>query len=131
MLAGGAIAWSSKRQPSTALSTMESEYMAAAHATVEATWLRYLFDELGFTQTAPTDLFCDNEPAITISRDSTYAGRSRHIHIHHHLVREKVEANTIELTYVPSADNTADVFTKALGRPLFDKFSYQLGLMAH
>jgi hypothetical protein len=131
MLAGGAIAWSSKRQPCTALSTMEAEYMAATHSTIQATWLRYLFDELGFQQTEPTDLFCDNQAAITISRDPTYFGRSRHINIRHHFVREKVEDKTIDLTYIPSADNTADIFTKALAAPAFEFFAWQLGLMAN
>jgi hypothetical protein len=56
MLAGGVVTWCSKKQPTTALSSMEAEYMALASATREALWLRSMLTELGSLSSLPTHL---------------------------------------------------------------------------
>jgi len=63
-----------------ALSTMEAEYMALAYCTTQAIWLQQLLAELSITQTSGTTICVDNEAAITLSKNTTFHGRSKHIH---------------------------------------------------
>ena len=64
------ISWSSRKQPTVALSTTEAEYMAAKEATKEAIWLRNLFNEHGFKQTQPTKIHEDNQSCIALAKES-------------------------------------------------------------
>ena len=115
--AGGAITWSSKKQPTVALSTMEAEYLALAHSSKEALWLRALLSDLGLPPSGPTTLYTDNQSAIAFAHDSQFHARSKHIDIRHHFVRERVESKDIAIVHCSSEDNSADLFTKPLARP--------------
>ena len=70
LLGGGAISWSSKKQGLVTISSTESEYVAATHASKHVVWLQNLFKELGFAQPIPSILHCDNQGAIALSQDS-------------------------------------------------------------
>eukprot|EP00965_Chrysotila_dentata_P046172 1534892-Pleurochrysis_carterae.AAC.1 len=61
-----AISWSSKKQPTVALSSCEAEIVAASEATKEAVYLRALFAELGLQQPQPTPISMDNKSAIDL-----------------------------------------------------------------
>ena len=76
--------------------------------------------DLGEVQYDPTILFVDNQAAISIAQSgSTGHNRQRHIDVKHHFVKEVIEDGAVALSYVQSADNLADAFTKALPRPGF------------
>ncbi|KAG8703200.1 hypothetical protein FRC09_004302, partial [Ceratobasidium sp. 395] len=120
MLGGAAISWSSKKQPTVALSTMEAEYMALAHASAQALWIRQFFHELGFPSEAPTLLLSDNLAALTLSVESQYRGRSKHIDIRHHFMRDCIQKRMLSTMYVNTKQNLADVFTKALPTTQFN-----------
>ncbi|KEP47887.1 putative Copia-like polyprotein/retrotransposon, partial [Rhizoctonia solani 123E] len=79
MLAGGAVAWSSKKQATVSLSSMEAEYMGVAYGVRHALWLRTILQELGFERKLATPIFTDSLSAIALSRDSQLHGRSKHI----------------------------------------------------
>jgi hypothetical protein len=128
MLGGGAISWSSKKQPSVALSSTEAEYIAGAHAAKEAVWLRQLLGELGVNTHHSTVLHMDNQSAIAIARNPEFHDRTKHIEIRHHFLRTKVEAGEIDLQFVPSKDQVADVLTKGLVREKHECFSKGMGL---
>ncbi|QRV97073.1 Retrovirus-related Pol polyprotein from transposon TNT 1-94 [Ceratobasidium sp. AG-Ba] len=119
LLGGAAISWSAKKQTTVALSTMEAEYMALSHACTQALWLRQFFEELYYGADAPTLLLSDNLAALTLSVESQYHGRSKHIDIRHHFMRDVIEKRKVSTLYVPSKENLADVFTKALPAPQF------------
>ena len=87
-LAGAPVSWSSKKQPSTALSSMEAEYMALTHSSREAIWLRRLLDEVGLPQDRPTTIHVDNQGAIAFAQNPVHHGRSKHIDLRHHFVRD-------------------------------------------
>ena len=89
VLNGGAISWSSRRQPTVALSTAEAEYMAAAHAIKEALWLRKLFADLRVPVDA-IDLRSDNQAAIALLKNPIASNRSKRIDVLHHFARERV-----------------------------------------
>ncbi|QRV96308.1 Retrovirus-related Pol polyprotein from transposon TNT 1-94 [Ceratobasidium sp. AG-Ba] len=119
LLGGAAISWSAKKQTTVALSTMEAEYMALSHACTQALWLRQFFEELYYGADAPTLLLSDNLAALTLSVESQYHGRSKHIDIRHHFMRDVIEKRKVSTLYVPSKENLADEFTKALPAPQF------------
>ena len=115
-LGTGAISWSSKRQPTVALSSTEAEYRAACYAACEAIWLRRLLSELGFPQTGSTLVRCDNQSCIALAKNPVFHARTKHIEIQYHYVRERVLAGDLRLEYCPTAENAADIFTKAVSQ---------------
>ena len=111
------LSWCSRRQPTIALSTAEAEYMSACAAAQEAVWLRKIFKD------PPTiEIFDDNQAAIALTQSPCNHTRSKHIDTRFHYLRERVLAKDVKLTYIPSSENIADIFTKPLPRPLFEKF---------
>ncbi|GJE99589.1 polyprotein [Phanerochaete sordida] len=116
-LGNGVISWSSKKQATVALSTMEAEYIALSHAAKEAVWLRHLLGELGVITDSPTILFTDNQASIAYAHDNQFHARSKHIDIRHHFIRERIKSGDIKVVHCASEDNVADMFTKALSKP--------------
>jgi hypothetical protein len=128
MLASAAVSWSSKKQASTALSSTEAEYIAAAHATKELVWLRRLLSELGQNQTHPTPLHIDNQSAMAIAKNPKFHDRTKHIEVRYHFLRQKVEEGELALEYVPTGCQVADVLTKGLVREKHEGFAKEMGL---
>ncbi|GJP55917.1 hypothetical protein CLOM_g14932, partial [Closterium sp. NIES-68] len=81
MVGGGPVSWRSKKQSETALSSMESEYMAMFHAAKEIIWLRRLLKEIGHEQTCATPLFSDSKRAIAMARNVVLHGLNKHMRI--------------------------------------------------
>jgi hypothetical protein len=128
MLAGGAVSWGSKKQSAVALLSTEAEYIAAAHAAKEVIWLRWLLLEQKQKIEKPTILYMDNQSAIAIARKPEFHDRSKHIEICHHFLRQKVDDEELELEYVPTGDQVADVLTKGLVREKHDRFAGAMGV---
>jgi hypothetical protein len=124
----GVVTWSSKKRLVVALSSTESEYIAQTHAAKELMWLRAFLGELIAPFEEPTTLHCDNQGAIALSKDNKFHARTKHIDIRYHYIREAVENKDILMHYIPTEDNIADIFTKALSKPKFEKFVKLLGL---
>jgi hypothetical protein len=116
-LAGGPVSWSSRLQPTVALSSAEAEYMAVCTATQQALYLRSLLSELGFAQENPTIIFEDNQACIALSVNRITSKRSKHIAIKYHFIREKIENREIELKYISTEHQLADIMTKPLSKP--------------
>ena len=112
-LNGGAITWSSKRQPTIAASTTEAEYMAAAAAVKEALWLRKVMTTLN-VETGVINLYSDNQGAIKLLRNPISSMRSKHIDVMHHFARERVVRGEVAFHFVPTDKNIADALTKPL-----------------
>lgn len=125
-----AISWSSKRQPTVALSSCEAEYMGQTQATKEAVWLRGLLNELNPSAkcTQAVVLFCDNQGAMALAKNPQFHARSKHIDIQHHYVREQVTAGNVALEFVPTDKQVADGLTKALAKDKFERFRQLVGL---
>jgi hypothetical protein len=118
LLGSGPVSWKSKLQPTTALSTMEADYMALSSATQEALWLRQLLHALGYEE-GPTTIYEDNQGCIKFVQSTKFSPRAKHIDVRHFFVHDHVESKDIALSYVPSAENLADLFTKPLPAPTF------------
>ena len=88
LLNSGAISWSSKKQPVVTLSTTEAEYVAADSCACQAVRLRRLLKEIRCQQQGPTLIYCDNSSAIKLSKNPMLHGRSKHIDIRFHFLRD-------------------------------------------
>jgi hypothetical protein len=129
MLGGGAITWSSKRQPIVALSSAEAEYIAQSHCGREVLWLRRLLTALGFPQTDPTIIYADNQAAIKLADGGQFHNRTKHIHTRFHFIRQLVEDRQIEYRYISTHLNLADIFTKALAKAQHLPLTLDMGLV--
>ncbi|MGK2912532.1 MAG: reverse transcriptase domain-containing protein [Sphingobium sp.] len=127
-LAGAAISWSSKKQQTVSLSSMESEYMAVTNASKQAIWLRRLLTALGHPPNGPSKIFVDNKSALDLAYNPEFHDRSKHIDIRHHFIRETLAAGTVSLEWIPTDHMIADVLTKPLASLKFSKFIADMGM---
>ncbi|CAI7866509.1 unnamed protein product [Closterium sp. NIES-53] len=111
---GGPTAWESKKQVDQALSSVESEYMALFRAVREIVWLQRLLAELGEEQQGPTPLYCDSQGAIALSKNPVLHGLTKHMRVKWHWTRSMVAAGEVELHYVKTTRQPADMMTKRL-----------------
>ena len=116
-LTGGPITWSSKKQATVALSSMEAEYVAMSHCVRAALWLRNLFDLLGILGKDPVSIHADNMSAISHVKNHMATTRSRHIDIRLHFIRDAIDAQLITIHYCESKENATDILTKVLSAP--------------
>jgi len=120
-LGGAPISWQTRQQPSVALSTMESEFMAACAAAQESVWLIQLLREFTCQFINPVILFEDNKSCIDYTKNSTNHQRTKHISVRYHFIRDLVEQKVLQLKAIPSEDNLADIMTKPLDKKIFHR----------
>ncbi|KAE8735609.1 hypothetical protein F3Y22_tig00000340pilonHSYRG00771 [Hibiscus syriacus] len=123
-----AFTWMSKKQPIVTLSTCEAEYVAATSCVCHAIWLRNLLKEIGLIQEEPTKVYVDNKSAIALAKNPVFHDRSKHIDIRYHYIRECVARKDVEVEYVKSQDQVADIFTKPLTNEDFLRLRNLLGV---
>jgi hypothetical protein len=126
-LANGIISWQSRAQKTIALSATEAEYMALSDCSRQAVWIQNIISELGLPK-KPTQICADNEGGIFIASNPVQERRTKHIDVRFHYVRDLLEQKRIEVVWVPTDNNPADMFTKNLGHVKFEKFRSMLGL---
>ena len=121
---GGPIAWQSKRQPTTALSSAEAEYMALTEATKTLKYLKAIASFLRYMDAStivPLEILTDSQSGMHIAMNPVSSQRSRHINVRHHYIRENIVNSEISLRFVGSSEQIADILTKALPTPQFRK----------
>lgn len=129
-MCGGAISWRSRKQSIVATCTMLAEYYAMYETCREIIWLRDLMSELNTGTGNPTDLYCDNQGAICLANGIKISERSKHCRMRYHYVRECVKNKEVNLIYVPTAANPADVLTKPLAGPKTLSCAIKMGLVS-
>lgn len=122
------ITWSTKRQASVAASSTEAEYMAFYEAVREALWLKSLANSINLSIVDPIVIYEDNNGCISIANNPTQHKRSKHIDIKYHFSREQVERKVIQLKYVSTDNQHADILTKPLPAVTFQKLRKERGL---
>ena len=95
MMSGGAVAWSSHKQPIVTLSTTEAEFVAASACACQAIWMRMILKEIGHSQIEGTKLMCDNTSTIKLSKNPVVHGRSRHIRVRFNFLRDLIKEGKI------------------------------------
>ena len=88
---------------------------------------RTLF-ELQHQQNEPTPIFCDNNSAIALSRNHVFHKRSKHIDTRYHFIRELINNNEISVEFCTSRNQFVDLFTKPLGKDLFELHRKNIGV---
>ncbi|PNX57516.1 hypothetical protein L195_g058734, partial [Trifolium pratense] len=128
MLGSGAISWSSKKQPIVTLSTTEAEFVSAASCACQGIWLRNVLSYLKVKQPECTVIYCDNSSSIKFSKNPIMHGRSKHIDVRYHFLRDLTKDNVIELVHCRSEEQLADILTKPLKFDSFSKLREGLGI---
>lgn len=128
MMNGGAVSWRSKLQTTVSLSTTEAEYIAGVEAGKEIKWVRNLLQELGYGVSGESPLFMDNQSAIQVSKNPEHHGRMKHLDLAHFWLRDEVAKGSIQIEYVPTQEQLADILTKPLPRPTVERLRSQMGL---
>ncbi|EGD72773.1 hypothetical protein PTSG_12181 [Salpingoeca rosetta] len=118
---GCLVSWSSRLQPTVALSTAEAEYMAISAAAQDVVFLRQLLMDLDEPEAGATKMLTDNQAAIAIGNDHVTKPRTKHIRVRHHFVRELIADGTIVLQHCPGTRMVADALTKALDKQTFEQ----------
>ena len=113
-LAEGPVSWSSKKQKTIALSSTESEYIAASEATREVVWLRKILAAAGYPQRQPTILFCDNRTTILLTSEDSTTDRRKHINVKYHYIRSQLKEGMIQMKWIETKEQLADIMTKAM-----------------
>jgi hypothetical protein len=121
------VTWKSKKQNVVARSSAEAEYRAMASTASELIWIKQLLEDMKFTYSEPTQMYCDNQAARHIASNPVFHERTKHIEVDCHFVREKVQARIIETPFVRSQEQITDILTKALDRGPFEKLLVKLG----
>nr|GEX43958.1 copia protein [Tanacetum cinerariifolium] len=114
------VSWSSKKQDCTALSTAEAEYVSLSACCAQVLWMRTQLTDYGF-HSNNIPIYCDSKLAIAISCNPVQHSKTKHIAVRYHFIKEHVEKGTIELYFVKTDYQLANIFTKAL--PV-DRFNY-------
>ncbi|CAM8972210.1 unnamed protein product [Rhodiola kirilowii] len=100
--------------------------MAAACS--EIAWLIRLLADMNVPITDPVPLYCDNQSAIHLARNPVFHERTKHVEIDCHFIRQFVNSQTITPKPIPTAEQPADLFTKALGHDHLLYLSSKLGV---
>jgi hypothetical protein len=124
---GGVVAMKSFVIKLVCSSTCEAEYVALSEGCKKLRQLAMFCEELNFPQDA-TPVYCDNEAAVRIGKD-TGPSRGKHIDIRFHFVKDHQKWGFIDLRGVKSNDNPADMGTKCQPLDLFASHSRMMGIM--
>jgi hypothetical protein len=127
MINNGPVSWTSHKQSSVALSTMEAEYMSLSDSSREAIARANLYCDLNIIAQTPL-IYTDSTTALSLTDESAKYQRAKHIDIRYHYVRDVLQKGQIQVDYVPSEQNPADVFTKALPPPSHQHCVLGMGL---
>eukprot|EP00253_Pinus_taeda_P010100 PITA_10100 len=127
-MSSGAISWASKKQPIVTLSIAEVEYVAATTTTCQAVWMRRMLRSLGQKQVKRTVIYCDNNSAIALSKNSVFHKRTKHIETRFHYIRELVNNGEIVLVHCKTQEQVADILTKPLGHKSFEFLRKCMGM---
>lgn len=122
------ITWVSQKQRCVALSSCEAEFMAATAAACQSVWLRKLLQQVTNEIVGPMVLFLDNKSAIDLAKNPVFHGRSKHIDVRYHFIRECIERGEIVVKHVSSENQRADILTKALPTIRFERMRKLLGV---
>nr|GEX56228.1 retrovirus-related Pol polyprotein from transposon TNT 1-94 [Tanacetum cinerariifolium] len=121
------ISWSSKRQKSAAISSTKAEYIALSGCCAQILWMRSQLSDYGLVFNK-IPMYCNNKSAIALCCNNVQHSRSKHIDIRYHFIKEQVEQGVIELYFVNTEYQLADLFTKALGRERIEFLTNKLGM---
>ncbi|CAH9071921.1 unnamed protein product, partial [Cuscuta europaea] len=117
---GNLVTWRSKKQNVVARSSAESEFRSMANGICELLWIKRMMTELNMEMNLPMKLYCDNKAAINIAHNPVLHDRTKHIEVDRHFIKEKIEAGIVCTPFISTKEQTTDIFTKGLFKPVFE-----------
>nr|GEX58340.1 retrovirus-related Pol polyprotein from transposon TNT 1-94 [Tanacetum cinerariifolium] len=121
------VSWSSKKQDCTLMSSVKAEYVSLSVCCAQVLWMRTQLPDYGF-HFDKIPMYCDSKAAIAISCNLVQHSRTKHIDVRYHFIKEKVEKGIVELFFVETEYQLADLFTKALSEERFKYLVRRLGM---
>ncbi|KAM1493017.1 hypothetical protein ACFX10_024846 [Malus domestica] len=128
MINSSAVSWSSKKQPMVTLSTTEVEFIATTSSACQVVWVRRILKNLSHGQSGPTVVYCDNISAIKLLKNPIMHGRSKHIDVRFHFLRDLVKEGVVQLKQYSRQEQLADIMTKKLKFKVFLKMRESMGV---
>ncbi|KAJ9547332.1 hypothetical protein OSB04_019875 [Centaurea solstitialis] len=128
LLGGKLVSWTSKKQNSVSTSTAEAEYVAAGICCAQVLWLRNQLQDYDI-QLSKIPIYCDNTSAIAIANNPVLHSKTKHIEVRYQFIRDHVMNGDIELHFVPTEYQLADLFTKPLDVTRFNMLISELGML--
>ncbi|KAJ9561698.1 hypothetical protein OSB04_006858 [Centaurea solstitialis] len=122
------VSLTSKKQNSVSTSTAEAEYVAAGSCCAQVLWIRNQLLDYGF-QLSKIPIYCDNTSAIAIANNPVLHSKTKHIEIRYHFIRDHVMNGDVDLHFVPTEYQLADLFTKPLDEKRFNQLTSELGML--
>ncbi|XP_074351840.1 secreted RxLR effector protein 161-like [Apium graveolens] len=122
------ITWVSQKQKCVALSSCEAEFMAANAAACQGVWLSKLLSQTTGKKLDPVVIYIDNKLAIDLTKNAVFHGRSKHIDIRFHFIRGCVERGEIQIKFINSGEQCADILTKVMTAVKFERMRDLLGI---
>lgn len=114
------VSWKSKKHATVFKSSTEAEYKALSCLASEVLWTATLLEELNITPSTPHHLFCDNMGDRALALNPVFHSRSKHIELTYHYIRDLVQDEIVDIKFISSALQIANIFTKGLPLPILD-----------
>ena len=123
------ISWYSKKQQTVSNSTIEAEYTVVGSYYAQILWIWNQLRYYGFVLNK-IPILCDNISAITISNNHVQHPITKHNDVRYHFIRKHVLNGTMKLHFVPSEEQTTNIFTQALDESTFTRLVGKLGMLS-
>ncbi|GKD01729.1 retrovirus-related pol polyprotein from transposon TNT 1-94 [Tanacetum coccineum] len=120
------VSWMSKKQDCTSMLTAEAKYVALSTSCAQVLWMRTRLKYYGFDYNK-IPLYCDSQSAIAISCNPVQHSHTKHIAVRYHFIKEQIERGIVELYFVKTEYQLADMFTKAISQ---ERFEYLFGRLS-
>jgi hypothetical protein len=124
------VTWLSKKQGSISLSTTEANYIVVATCCTQILWMIQTLADLKVTYTNPIPLHCDNNSAISVSKNLVLHSNTKHILIKYYFLKERVTNRVVQMHYIPTIEQIADIFTKSVAIKPFEYLRQKLGVIS-
>ncbi|GJS06515.1 retrovirus-related pol polyprotein from transposon TNT 1-94 [Tanacetum coccineum] len=118
---------SSKKRDCTSMSSAEAEYVSLSACCAQVLWLRTQLTDYGF-HFDKIPMYCDSKAAIAISCNPVQHSCTKHIDVRYHFIKEQVEKSIVELFFIGTKYQLADLFTKAQSEDMFKYLVRRLGM---
>ncbi len=115
------IAWKSKGQRTVTLSSTEAEYIAVTDLCTEVLFIKMLLETMGLEVELPIRLYADNIGAMFLAENASTSQRTKHIDVRYHFIRDLVQNGTIQIIFIKTTENDADIYTKNVSSEVFEK----------
>ncbi|KAJ9545138.1 hypothetical protein OSB04_024845 [Centaurea solstitialis] len=123
------VSWTSTEQNCVSTSTAEAEYVAAASCCSQVLWMKTQLLDYGY-KLKRVPIYCDSESAIAITSNPVQHSKTKHIDIRYHFIKDNVEKGNIEMFFVQTDFQLADLFTKPLDEKRFNFLVSKLGMLS-